>query len=385
MKIEQIKRRLPSTPAFLYDEGRILEALSLLAQARAACGLKILYSVKALPLAGVLERVGPQVDGFAVSSLFEAKLAAEWVTGDGTLHITTPGLRAAEIGEIAELCDFIGFNSLEQQQRFYTDVRGRASPGLRINPQHSFLDDPRYDPCCPFSKLGVPLQKLQRILAERALDLDSIEGLHFHTSYASRSFEPLQRTVAHIEANLGDVLAAAKWINLGGGYAFSRPADLAGLVGVVERLRNRWQLDVYFEPGRGIVGAAGYLVASVLDVFEADGKCVAILDTSVNHHPEIFEYRARPLLAGESGDGAHAAVLAGCTCVSGDVFGEYRFARPVVPGERVVLENVGAYSLVKANRFNGYNFPAIYAIGADGLVRPVKRYDYEDYRRQWTA
>ncbi len=385
MEIERIKRSLPSTPAFVYEESRILAALSVLAQARAVCGLKILYSVKALPLTTVLELIGPRVDGFSVSSLFEARLGAEFLKGAGTLHLTTPGLRAEELKEIAGLCDFISLNSLEHHRRFCPSIRGLASTGLRINPQLSFLDDPRYDPCRRFSNLGVPLQRLKQILDDRTLDPDSIEGLHFHTAYGSHSFEPLQRTVAHIEKHLGDLLAAARWINLGGGYVFGPHSDLAGLIEVVERLQNRWRLDVYFEPGRGIVGKAGHLVASVLDVFEADGKRVAILDTTVNHHPEVFAYRTRPQLAGESTGGAHAAILAGCTCVSGDVFGEYRFAEPVVPGDRVVFENVGAYSLVKANRFNGYNFPLLYAVDVDRRVRLVKQYDYEDYRRQWTA
>jgi len=33
--------------------------------------------------------------------------------------------------------------------------------------------------------------------------------------------------------------------------------------------------------------------------------------------------------------------------------GQYRFDKPLKLGDRVAFKNVGAYSLVKANRFNG--------------------------------
>ena len=54
-------------------------------------------------------------------------------------------------------------------------------------------------------------------------------------------------------------------------------------------------------------------------------------------------------------------------------------------GDRLVFAGLGAYSLVKANRFNGYDLPSIYAWdGAEGL-RHMKSHRFEDYRSQWTA
>jgi carboxynorspermidine decarboxylase len=76
--------------------------------------------------------------------------------------------------------------------------------------------------------------------------------------------------------------------------------------------------------------------------------------------------------------------LAGCTCLSGDLFGEYRFTRPLEIGDRVVFENVGAYSLIKASRFNGQNLPSIYFLGTSGELTLSKAYNYDDYRSQWS-
>ena len=46
---------------------------------------------------------------------------------------------------------------------------------------------------------------------------------------------------------------------------------------------------------------------------------------------------------------------------------------------------MGAYSLVKAQRFNGHNLPSVYLRQMDGMLTPVKEYNYADYRQLWAA
>jgi carboxynorspermidine decarboxylase len=371
------------TPAFIYDESQLLKTAKLLAQASEISGCKMLYSIKSLPLVPVLQLLSPYLAGFSVSSLFEARLAARC---SDSLHITTPGFRATEIGEIGDLCRFVAFNSLQQLNRLQALLGNNASAGLRVNPSLSFLNDSRFDPCREFSKLGMPLDELTRALAEDNALSQRIKGLHFHTVFSARSFAPLRLTIGHIEKSLGGAfLSGLDWINLGGGYLFESLTDLAELMSISEDLRQRFGVEVYFEPGKAFVGRAGYLAASVLDRFRRDGKTILILDSSVHHHPEIFEYQLRPEPAWIEPEHGESAILAGCSCLAGDVFGEYRFA--VLPdiGERIVFANVGAYSLVKASRFNGYNLPNVYAWDGAGDMRLMKNPSFEEYAAQWTA
>ena len=55
------------TPAFVYDEGHIIEKLELLAGVRKESGCHILYSVKALSFNTLLQTISEYVDGFSVS------------------------------------------------------------------------------------------------------------------------------------------------------------------------------------------------------------------------------------------------------------------------------------------------------------------------------
>ena len=82
--------------------------------------------------------------------------------------------------------------------------------------------------------------------------------------------------------------------------------------------------------------------------------------------PEVFEYQFRPDVLGHSDAGAYEYVLAGISCLAGDVFGEYRFDEPLRIGSRIVFADAGAYTIVKANTFNGIPLPTVYELRDDG-------------------
>jgi len=369
------------------DEIEITKALDVLAELRSQSGCKILYSIKSLPFSAVLELAKPFVDGFSVSSLFEARLAnemlrqdaAQVLAGQGSIHLTTPGIRPDELEELSVLCSHISFNSLPQYQRYSETAGAQSSIGLRVNPKLSFLHDDRFDPCRQHSKLGVAIEALCQSIC-----LDRIEGLHVHNVFSATDYTPLIKTIDKLRQYLGAGLAELEWLNIGGGYLFGQIEDHRPFVELVNKLKHDFGVEVYIEPGKAIVGRAGHLVATVLDRFVSDGETIVILDTSINHNPEVFEYQRQPELHEHEPDGQYAAILAGCTCLAGDVFGQYRFKEPLEVGDKVVFKNVGAYTLIKANRFNGYNLPDIY-LSNSLRVKKLKHYDYQDYRRQWLA
>ena len=377
MSVTELKQHIPGSPAFIVDTDQLNANLQTLMMLLEASGCRVLYSMKALPLVAVLENMAA-LDGVSASSLFEARLARQ-VAGQGAdIHLTTPGMRPAEFPALSGLCSHISFNSLSQYQRLGGLAAG-YSKGLRVNPKLSFAADPRYDPCRPYSKLGVDIQDLSDGLPA------DIQGLHFHTMFSGMDFQPLIGAIASLEPLLKPH-PQLSWLNMGGGYLYSDIADLGPLIELIKYLRTEFQLQVYIEPGKALVGNAAWLLTTVLDRFESDGKTILILDTSVNHHPEVFEYQLSPQLLGadDPAEAGQSAILAGSSCMAGDVFGEYRFQQLPVVGDRLVFRDVGAYSLIKANRFNGYNLPDVYLL-KQGRASLYKQYRYEDYRQQWDS
>ena len=385
-----------ATPAFVYDERVIHRLIDYAAPLREKGWCRLLFAIKSFSFAPALRVMAPRLDGFAVSSLYEARLARSVLGAAGSVHITTPGIRSDEAGEIGSLCDYVSFNSLNQWETHSGRLRGRAtgpristgiSTGLRVNPQLSFADDSRYDPCRPQSKLGVPLDALAAALRDKPGHLDGVRGLLFHSNCDSPDFAELRATVERLRHCIPSLLRRMEWVNLGGGYLFEEdgePGDnLDDLCCAIDSLRSEFGVQVFIEPGSGFIRAAGYFVATVLDLFQSGGATVAVLDTSVNHMPEVFEYGFQPDVVGHDDDAAHGYLLAGCTCLAGDLFGAYRFPERLSVGDKVVFANSGSYTLTKASTFNGVALPSVYALTTSGELVLRSSPSYTEYAARW--
>ncbi len=366
------------TPAFVYDEAIMAEDAATARAAIAGTRAKLLFAMKAFSFEDGLVAMMPWLDGLHASSLFEARLARR-VSEDGLVHTTTPGLRPQDATSLFRLSDRVSFNSLGQWQRFRDQALELTSPGLRVNPELSFVDDERLDPCARNSKLGVPIERLVRVLERDPGQLDGIEGLLVHSNSESCDFHDLLHTVEHLAELLDPLLHRVQWVNLGGGYLFQEATDVAPLRKAIALLEDAYDIEVLLEPGTSLIYRAGALVATVLDVIEGAGRDLAVIDAPISHAPEVLEFQFVPEVA--EADGGHRYVLSGASCLVSDHFGLHSFAEPLRVGSRVVITEVGAYSLVEASWFNGISLPTIYSRSPDGNVTLRRRYTLDDYLR----
>lgn len=368
------------TPALIYREERLLNALDRLESLRINKNCKVLYSIKSCSCPAVLNFLSTRVDGFSASSLFESRLSSSTLGGKGTVHLTSPAFPKREIAELEEYVDYISFNSLNQWASFNA-VRQNNSIrcGLRVNPKLSFVKDERYNPCRKYSKLGIPIEHLAEKAGTHPEVLKGISGIHVHSNCESRTTAPVLETTLLLVNELKDLLPQLDWINLGGGYQYDEIEDVSPLIEATRMLTEEVGLNVFLEPGEAVVGNAGVLVSSVLDIVENDGMKIAILDSTVNHLPQVFEYQYQPEIATSNPDEQYRYLIAGRSCLAGDLFGEYSFSNPLKIGSIITFTGVGAYSLVKSHMFNGINLPDIYFETTSGELRKVREYAFEDF------
>ena len=371
-----------ATPAFVVDEGLLADNLTVLGRVKARTGCRILLALKCFAMYRVFPQLAEVLDGVCCSSPHEARLGREEFGRE--VHSFAAAYSAADIEDLALTSDHLVFNSFAQKDRFMPLARQRAAAagrrlefGLRINPEHSEGAVPLYDPCAPGSRLGI------RRADFRADQLDGISGLHWH-NLCEQDADCLERTVAAVEHAFGDVLPRMAYVNFGGGHHITRPGyDLDLLVSIVNRFRERWGVQVYLEPGEAVALNAGYLVATVLDVVNADLP-VAVIDASVPAHmPDVLEmpYRPHVIGAGEPGEKGWTCRIGGLSCLAGDVAGEYSFDRPLVAGDRLVFTDMAIYTMVKTNTFNGVQLPAIVLYHPDeDRLETVRRFGYEDFK-----
>ncbi len=368
------------TPAYVVDEAKLIQNLEILRGVQDCTGCKILLAQKAFSMYCEYPLIGRYLAGTAASGLYEARLGQEEM-GKET-HIYSPAYRENEIDEISTLCDHVIFNSFSQLKKYREQVLGKASIGLRINPECSTQERAIYDPCAPGSRLGITEKAFERAVAEDPHALDGVEGLHFHT-LCEQNADALKTTLLAVEQKFGRYLPQMNWLNMGGGHHITRKDyDLNLLQRCIRHMQETYDLEIYLEPGEAVALNAGYLVTEVMDVVENDVTTL-ILDTSAAcHMPDVLEMPYRPPLAysGAPGEKAYTYRLSSVTCLAGDVIGDYSFDHEIHPGDRLVFEDMAIYSMVKNNTFNGVPLPSIWVCRADGAMEQVRQFGYEDFK-----
>ena len=369
------------TPCYVVDEAKLIRNLELLKKVQEEAGCRILLAQKAFSMFYEYPLIGQYLAGTTASGLYEARLGREEMGKEN--HVFSPGYREQEMDEIVSVCDHMIFNSFSQLKKYRDRCLGRTSIGLRINPECSTQGDHAiYDPCAPGSRLGVTLENFKKALLEDPDALEGVEGLHFHTLCEQNS-DDLERTLRAAEEKFGDYIGQMKWLNMGGGHHITREDyDVELLIRCVRRVKDTYGVEVYLEPGEAVALNAGYLVTEVLDVVD-NGIRTLILDASAAcHMPDVLEMPYRPPLkdSGKPGEKAYTYRLSSCTCLAGDVIGDYSFDREIGPGDRLCFEDMAIYSMVKNNTFNGIGLPHIAVLSAGGDCRVIRSFGYDDFK-----
>ncbi|MEG2172321.1 MAG: carboxynorspermidine decarboxylase [Desulfovibrionaceae bacterium] len=374
--------RVPS-PCFVVDEALLAANAAVLDLVQRRTGAKILLALKGFAMWSVfpiLSRARGQgpLWGACASSPHEARLAREYFGGE--VHAFAAAFSDSDMQDILTCADHITFNSFAQWRHFKPIIT--ACPqvihcGLRVNPEHSEGAVPMYDPCAPGSRLGI------RAAHMVGQSLEGLTGLHFHT-LCEQGADALDRTLTAFEHHFGTTLAQLNWCNMGGGHHITRPGyDIDLLCRCIDRVQQRYGVQVYLEPGEAVALNTGWLVSTVLDIIEADMP-TAILDTSAAAHmPDVLEMPYRPEIIGAAAPHvkAHSYRLAGKSCLAGDVIGQYSFDTPLNIGDRCIFCDMAHYSMVKTTTFNGLGLPSIASYQpATNTLRLHRSFGYEDFK-----
>ena len=379
---EEIFGSLP-TPAYIIDEEQLRRNGQILASVAKETGCRILLAQKAFSNFDFYPVLEEYLSGTEASGLYEARLGHEEMP-EKEVHVFCAAYKENEFEELLNYADHIVFNSIAQLKKFGPKAKAAGkSLGLRINPECSTQEGHEiYDPCAPGSRLGVTRSVWEKEMTQEAFAL--LDGLHFHT-LCEQDADDLKKTWQAVEEKFADALAHMKWINMGGGHHITRhDYQVELLMDCVKKAKDRWKVEVYLEPGEAVALNAGFLITRVLDVVENSDTKIAIIDASAAcHMPDVIEMPYTPPLykayEKEAKEMKPCYRLAGPTCLSGDVVGDYYFEKDLKEGDLLVFGDMAIYTTCKNNTFNGMPLPDIYRWKGEEM-EPLTSFGYEDFK-----
>jgi diaminopimelate decarboxylase len=382
------------TPTYVYEAASIRDAYRAFDQAFAGHPHAIHYALKAnstLALARLLRSLGAAADansGGEIEVALRAGFIPEQIvftgvgkTGDELDRAVSLGLKAINAESPGEL-DRIAARAAA--------LGTTARVALRVNPDIDAKSHPHISTGLKTNKFGMPLAEVRAIYREHARQsgLEPV-GLHIHVGSQITSLDPLTRAAARavsLARELREDGIAIEHLDLGGGLGISydgtavpTPAEYgAAILGAVRDSGY----EVVIEPGRAIVGAAGTLLARVIDIKEyAGGLRFAVLDAGMTElmRPALYgAYHRIVPVTPRPGD-LLAYEIVGPLCESSDIFGRDRRLPPLEVGDLVAILDAGAYGSVMASTYNRRTLPAEVLIdgedshGHDG--RTARRHD----------
>ncbi len=400
------------TPLYIYNEGKIKQKLADFKTYFRSDVFKtdVLYASKAFSVVAMYKLVKEYHCGIDVVSggeLYTAK-AADFPMENVYFHGNNKSLDELRMAIDYKVGTIVVDNLMEAEVlvELMKDAKYQIHTLVRVNPgidahTHKYIVTANID-----SKFGISIQYSEKI-AELIKTLQSssniiFDGFHAHIGsqiFDKNAFVTEIETLFAFGKKLKDEYnISINTIDLGGGFAafytkedapIPLPAVCSTIIQTCEREEHHYELGVkhiLIEPGRSIVGEAGYTLYSVGFMKETANKNYIFIDGGMSDN-------IRPALYGAAYDADIANrmdekkvkhyKIAGKCCESGDIIIEdVVLPEHVERGDLLVTYTTGAYGYSMASHYNKNLMPAVVFV-ENGTTRVVvERETYNDLLRK---
>ncbi|BDC39700.1 diaminopimelate decarboxylase [Paraburkholderia terrae] len=382
------------TPLYVYSRAALTEAWHAYADACAGRHATVHVAVKANSNLGVLNLFARMGAGFDIVSSGElARVLAAGGKAENTVF-SGVGKSVAEMREgLAAGVKCFNVESIPELDRLNAvagEMGKKAPVSLRVNPDVDAKTHPYISTGLKSNKFGVAFDEARATYrAAAAMKHLDVVGIDCHIGSQITEVAPyldavdkLLELVEQIEADGLKI----KHIDVGGGlgitYDDETPPDIGDFVRtLLDRIeaRGHGHREVYFEPGRSLVGNAGMLLTRVEFLKPGAEKNFAIVDAAMNDlaRPAMYEaYHAIEPVVQRAGD-KHVYDVVGPVCESGDWLGRER-KLAVEPGDLLAIRSAGAYGFAMSSNYNTRARAAEVMVDGDKAYVVRKREEVKD-------
>ena len=376
------------TPVYVYSAALVRERYRSLDRAFTRHPHRLHYAIKAnatTAIAALLRELGAGADANSGGEI-EVALRAGFAPGDvvftGVGKTRDDLTRAISLGVAAINAESPG--EVGRIAEIAAALKTTARIAVRVNPDVEAGSHPHISTGHRSTKFGMsPADAVALIRDVAARGSLRPVGLHVHVGSQITRTEPLAQG-ARVIADLARALAAdgiaIEHLDIGGGLGIAyepgeRVVAVEDYADAILRAIEPSALPLVLEPGRWIVGPAGVLLTSVVDMkSQADAATFVVVDAGMTDllRPALYgawhEIQAAEPRAGEP----LRADIVGPVCETSDTLGRDRTLPPTEVGDLLVIRDVGAYGSVMASNYNRRPSAAEVLIDGDGW-RVIRR------------
>ena len=392
------------TPTYVYDADMIRARCRALSEACGDYPHAMHYAIKAnatLAIVRLMRECGARADANSGGEI-EVALRAGYTPGD--IVFTGVGKSADELRRAISLgVKAINAESPGEVERIASIAREMgtvARVAVRINPDVDAGSHPHISTGLRTNKFGMSIDAA-RVMAREIGRHPSLRivGLHVHIGSQITKAAPLTRAAETISALAIELKADGlplEHVDIGGGLGIAyqagqtvvTPEEYAAAILPAVR---RTGLTLVMEPGRWIVGPAGQLLASVVDLKAqppdaetGEPRWFVIIDAGMTDLLRPALYGAwHEIEAVTPRDGAaRLCDIVGPVCETTDTLGSARRLPPVEVGDLIVVRDAGAYGSVMASNYNRRPMAAEVMIDGDAW-HIIRRRQTVDDLLQW--
>ena len=290
---------------------------------------------------------------------------------------------------------------------------------IRINPGISAHTHEYIMTAGPDSKFGIHIEDRELIAETSKLLRESryVDHRGYHSHIGSqivdvRSFEKAIDTmtdfIKEMQESLGQKTCGDEGteLSIGGGFGIKyvdedNPVSLGQMCRAMVKYTERCIREkgvkiskLVTEPGRAMVGEAGYTIYTVGDMKKSGDRDYIFVEggMSDNIRPALYGAEYKAVLAGrredvqmeegtsesEGKDSLRTYCIAGKNCESGDVLIEKAELPEVRPKDLIVICSTGAYGYSMASNYNRLGRPAVVFVKSGEARLVIKRETFED-------
>ena len=353
------------TPSYVYSYDKIKININNFKKKFKAIDPLICFSVKSnsnLQILNLINKFGLGADVVSKGELLialKAKIKPEKIVFSG-VGKTIDELKFA-ISKKILLINAESENEIAEIENIAKKNNKKVNIGIRLNPDTDAKTLKKISTGQKENKFGLTAKKFLEILDKyKTSKFISIICLSVHIGSQITSHVPYKNMLKVVKKIIQQSKYKFKYIDLGGGMGIqyenrSKNLDYSKYNNLIKSFLKKNNSKIIFEPGRSIVGNAGYLISKITYIKQTNSKNFIILDSAMNDliRPALYGAKHKILpskLNRKKISKKHEFV--GPICETTDKFLTVTNYQKISQGDTVVICDVGAYGMVLSSNYN---------------------------------